>query len=89
MTDYSPFTGRRADPPKPVLVQRLWRVTNAHGSVLSCGLYLHPYGIEARCGYGSEDNFLMSQVERTPQAARERADEWLATALSRGFAITE
>lgn len=83
---YTPFGGRRAGPAAaPILVQRVWRVCNRYGSVLSCGLYLHPYGIEARCGYGNEDNLLMSQVERTPDAARARADEWLANALSRGF----
>ena len=57
--------------------------------MLSCALYLHPGGIEARCGYGNEDDLLMSQVERTPQAAKARADEWLATALSRGFQLVE
>jgi hypothetical protein len=46
--------------------------------VLSCALYLHPHGIEARCGYRNEDDLLMSQVERTPEAAKARADEWLA-----------
>jgi hypothetical protein len=54
-------------------------------NVLSCGLYLHPHGIEARCGYGNEEDLLMSQVERTPDAARARADEWKQTALARGF----
>ena len=33
-------------------------------------LYLHPHGIEARCGYGNEEDLLMSQVERTPDAAQ-------------------
>ena len=70
----------------PILVQRLWRAQRAQRvNVLSCGLYLHPHGIEARCGYANEDDLLMSQVERTPDAAKARADEWLATAVSRGF----
>ena len=53
--------------------------------MLSCGLYLHPYGIEARCSYGNEEDLLMSHVERTPDAARARASKWFATALSRGL----
>ena len=53
---YSPFRERWSGPPSPVLVQRLWRVQKAHSAnVLSCGLYLHPHGIEARCGYRDED----------------------------------
>ena len=83
---YTPFSGRRAGPPPtPILVQRLWRVVSKGGTVLSCGLYLHPHGIEARCGCGNDDNLLMSHVERTPDAARARANEWLASALERGF----
>jgi hypothetical protein len=31
----------------------------------------------------------MSQVERTPEAAKARADEWLTAALSRGFEILD
>jgi hypothetical protein len=31
----------------------------------------------------------MSQVERTPEAAKARADEWLAPAVSRGFEIVD
>ena len=46
---------------------------------------LHPHGIEARCGYGNEEDLLMSQVERTPDTARARADEWKQTALAKGF----
>jgi hypothetical protein len=87
---YTPFGGRRTKPVAPILVQRLWRVQKPQRlSVLSCGLYLHPHGIEARCGYGNEDDLLMSQVERTPDAARARADEWLATALSKGCELQE
>ena len=40
------------------------------------------------CGIGepaNEDNLLMSQVERTPDAAKARADEWKATAIEKGF----
>jgi hypothetical protein len=67
-------------------VQRLWGVQKPQSlNVLSCGLYLHPCGIEARCGYGNEEDLLMSQVERTPDAARARADEWRQTALEKGF----
>jgi hypothetical protein len=39
---YTPFAGRRREPPEPVLVQRLWRVQKVEsGSLLSCALYLH------------------------------------------------
>jgi hypothetical protein len=55
------------------------------GKVMSCGLYLHPHGIEARCGYHDEADLLMSQVERTPDAAKARADEWKQTAIAKGF----
>ena len=88
MTDegYSPFSGRHSGPPVPVLVERLWRLQNTQdGAVLSCGLYLHPLGIEARCGYANEESLLMSQVEKTPDAARARADEWKQTAIDKGF----
>jgi len=87
---YTPFGGRRSGPPTPVLVQLLWRAQKPDSvSVLSCGLYLHPYGVEARCGYGNEDDLLISQVERTPDAAKARANEWLATAVSKGFELVE
>ena len=64
---YTPFAGRRREPPTPVLVKWLWRARKAQtGSVLSCALYLHPSGIEARCFYGNGDDLLMSHVERAP-----------------------
>jgi hypothetical protein len=64
----------------------LWRVQKAQSAtVLSCGLYLHQYGIEARCGYGNEEDLLMPQVERTPEAARARADDWKQTAIDDGY----
>jgi len=84
---YTPFSGRHRELPTPVLVQRLWRAQKSSSiSVLSCGLYLHPIGFEARCGYGNEEDLLMSQVERTRDAAKAHADAWLATAIRRGFA---
>jgi ribosomal protein L32 len=86
MSDYSPFNGRHREPPTPVLVQRLWRLQKAQSvKVLSCGLYLHPHGIEARCGYGNEQNLLMSQLEPTPHAARAKAEEWKQAAIAKGF----
>jgi hypothetical protein len=52
---YTPFSGRHHETPTPVLVERLWRARKrADGAVLSCGLYLHPHGIEARCGFDDE-----------------------------------
>jgi hypothetical protein len=87
---YAPFAGRRQERPTLTLVTRLWRAKKPQSvNVLSCALYLHPHGIEVRCGYGNEDHLLMSQVERTPEAAKARADEWLAAALSRGFQIVD
>jgi hypothetical protein len=78
---YTPFSGRRSGPPPPILVQRLWRMQKAQSAnVLSCGLYLHPLGIEVRCGFGNEEDLLMSQVgvsakrarlDRLPQIARD------------------
>jgi hypothetical protein len=53
--------------------------------VLSCGLYLHPLGIEARCGYDNEENLLMSQVLKTPDAARALATEWKVTVVEQGY----
>ena len=65
--EYSPFAGRRREPPTPILVNRLWRARKTESmSVLSCATYLHPCGIEVRCGYGNEELLLMSWLERTP-----------------------
>lgn len=85
---YSPFKGRLPGPPQaPVLVQRLWRLQKLESaSVLSCGLYLHPVGFEVRCGYGNEENLLMSQVERMPDAAKAHAEAWKQAAIEKGFA---
>jgi hypothetical protein len=85
--NYTPFTGPRpGEPPTPILIQRLWRAQkSSRRSVLSCGLYRHPIGFEARCGYGNEEDLLMSQVERTPDAAKAHADAWLAIAIDKGF----
>jgi hypothetical protein len=87
---YTPFAGRRQEPPTLTLVTRLWRAKKPQSvNVLSCSLYLHDAsgGFEVRCGYGNEDHLLMSQVERTPEAAKARAGEWLAAALNRGFDV--
>jgi len=35
------------------------------------------------CGYTDEDNLFMSQVERTPEAARQIAETWKQTAIER------
>ena len=83
---YTPFSGRISEPAKPILIERLWRLPLVRtGRILSCGLYLRPHGIEVRCGYDDERNLLMSQVEKTPDAARARADEWKALSLEKGF----
>jgi hypothetical protein len=60
-------------PPTPVRVQRLWRATEAGRiSVLSCGLYWHPIGFEARCEYRDEADLLVSQVADNPDDAKAR-----------------
>jgi hypothetical protein len=41
-----------------------------------------------RCGYSDEENLLMSQVEKTPDAATARAAEWKQAAIAKGFAET-
>jgi hypothetical protein len=87
---YTPFAGRHHRPPEPVLVQRLWRAQKPQSqTVLSCGLYLHPIGFEARCGYGNEEDLLMSQVEKTPDEARASANEWKQAAIDKGFTDME
>jgi hypothetical protein len=83
---YTPFGGRIQGPPTLTLVERLWRLRNPRNfRVLSCGLYLHPHGIEARCGYDNEANLLWSQVTKLPDEARARAEEWKAFAIEKGF----
>lgn len=58
------------------------RAEGAERHVLSCGLYLHPHGFEVRCGYGNEEDLLMSHVERTPETAKARGEEWPRAAVS-------
>jgi len=53
--------------------------------VLSCGLYLHPHGVETRCGYRDEADLLMSMVLPDDDAARAMAEEWRQHSLSVGF----
>jgi hypothetical protein len=86
---YSPFEGRRREPAMPVLVERLWRLRSPSGRVLSCALYLHPHGIESRCGYRDEADLLMSVVEKTPDAAKAIAEEWKQSAIEKGFLAVE
>jgi hypothetical protein len=45
--EYTPFSGRQSGSEKPTLVKRVWHVRHPRsGKILSCGLYLHPLGIE-------------------------------------------
>lgn len=48
MTDeYSPFSGsHHRDKAMPVRIERVWWLQSSSGKVLSCGLYLHPYGVD-------------------------------------------
>jgi hypothetical protein len=46
---------------------------------------LHPLGIEVRCGYKDEENLLMSQVEKSPDAAQARAFEWKQVVIDKGY----
>jgi hypothetical protein len=83
---YTPFAGRRVEPEKPILIDRVWRVRHSRsGRVLSCGLYQHPVGIEVRCGYQEEDNLLRSMVERLPDGAWARAAEWKQMVIDKGY----
>jgi hypothetical protein len=55
---YTLFGGERLGPPTLVFVERVWRLRHPRsGKVLSCALYLHPHGIETRCGYQSERTY--------------------------------
>ena len=86
MTDYAPFEGHgRREPSALVLVERVWRLRSPSGRVLSCTLYLHPHGIEARCGYRDEVDLLMSQVRKTPDEAKVIAAVWKQAAIEKGF----
>ena len=86
MSDYSPFNGRRREPTAPVLIEQRWSLRSGQsGKLLTCGLYTHPYGIEARCSLGDDRNLLMSQVTKTPDEARAIAEDWRAHALSNGY----
>jgi hypothetical protein len=84
---YTPFSGRRSEPEKPILIDRVWRVRNPRtGRVLSCGLYSHPIGVEVRCGYQDEANLLRSHVIRSQLGAgRALAAQWLEAAKDKGF----
>jgi hypothetical protein len=75
----------RREPPAPVRIEVRWRVLmGPSGRVLSCGLYEHPRGVEARCGYRDDDDLLHSRVELTIGAARTRADAWLEAVKAKG-----
>jgi hypothetical protein len=89
VTDYSPFDGRRREPAAPVLVEQLWSLRSAQsGKLLTCGLYTHPFGIEARCSLGDARNLLKSQVTKTRDEARSIAEEWRHIVMIDGFAST-
>jgi hypothetical protein len=36
---YSPFSGRRQEPPKLELIEMLWRVVGPSGKTIVCGIY--------------------------------------------------
>jgi hypothetical protein len=73
-----------------VLIERVWRLRLARaGRILSCGTYLHPHGIEVRCGYDNEENLLRSQVVKLPQAAKALAQDWNEISRERGFEEVE
>jgi len=60
---YSPFGGRRSEPRKLILIERVWRVRHPRSvKILSCGTYQHPHGIEVRSGYQQETKLLWSQL---------------------------
>jgi hypothetical protein len=54
------------------------------GRVLSCGLYAHPHGVEARAGFRDETELLHSQLKHSIDDARAHADAWLEAVTAKG-----
>lgn len=77
---------KRPDPPAPVRIEERWRVTMAPtGRELTCGLFVHPHGVEVRYGRSAID-LLQSQLAKTIDDARVVADAWLESVKATGRA---
>jgi hypothetical protein len=70
MTDYSPFTGRRAEPAPPRLSRTLWTMRSAIGKEIVAGIYDVITGRELRITLG--EHLLESRLSRTADAPLER-----------------
>ena len=68
MSNYSPFKGRRAGPPRLDLIEVAWRMRAPSGRILQCAIYQTDFGFEARMGYG--ENLLASQYAQDIENAR-------------------
>jgi hypothetical protein len=84
MTDYSPFTGRRATPSAPRLARTLWTMRSAIGKEIMAGIYDVTTGRELRITLG--DHLLESQLSRTADTPLEqRASDVQQVLVSRGW----
>jgi hypothetical protein len=83
---YSPFSGRRQEPPKLELLEMLWRVVGPSGKAIVCGAYETAAGIEARCHYEtSVDALIRSEHATSIDIARDVAAAWKQAAIEKGF----
>jgi hypothetical protein len=84
---YSPFSGRRQEPPKLELIEMLWRVVGPSGKTIVCGIYEGAAGrVEVRCHYAeSFDSLIRSEVASDIDVARDMANAWRAAAIEKGF----
>jgi hypothetical protein len=88
MTDYSPFSGRRATAAPPRLARTLWTMRSAIGKEIVAGIYDVMTGRELRITLG--DHLLESQLSRTADAPLEqRASDVLQLLESRGWSRAE
>ena len=84
MTDYSPFTGRRAAPTTPRLSRTLWTMRSAIGKEIVAGIYDVTTGRELRITLG--EHLLESRLSRTADAPLEqRASDVQQILASKGW----
>ena len=70
LTDYSPFTGRRAAPSAPRLARTLWTMRSAIGKEIMAGIYDVTTGRELRITLG--EHLLESQLSRAADTPLEQ-----------------
>ena len=84
---YSPFSGRRPNPPRLELVEVAWRMRAPSGRILEDGIYESEFGYEKRMGYG--ENPLVSQYAMTSRtSARMRSDSTTTPRRTRSLQIS-